>query len=62
MKATVSAKKNLQGSETDTRELLRGTKEKERCSLDKGAWICPPGKSIFYIKIKGKNELVARPE
>ena len=30
MKGTVSAKKALQGSETETRELLGGTEEKVR--------------------------------
>ena len=35
LKGTVSAQKALQGSETETRELLRGTKEKS-ISLSRG--------------------------
>ena len=61
MKGVVSAQKALQGSETERRELLAGTKEKS-VSLMRGSLICLPGKSmIFYKKGNRKNELMGRP-
>ena len=58
----MSAQKALQGSDTETRELLGGTTENS-VSPDKGSLICPPDKSmIFYKKETDKKiELVARP-
>ena len=64
----MSAQKVLQGSETETRELLGGMEDKS-VSPDKGSLICPPGKPmIFFTKNKNestkcqdKNELVAKP-
>ena len=38
-----SAQKALQGSKTETRELLGGTEEK-KCFPNEGSMICPPGK------------------
>ena len=55
----MSDQKALQGSETETRELLGGTKEKNIFPT-KGSMICPPS-LIFYKKELEKNELVARP-
>ena len=49
----VSAQKALQGSETETRDLLGGREEKSISPDDKG----PPGKSMIFHK----KELVARP-
>ena len=52
LKGVVSAQKALQGSETETRELLGGTEE----NPDEGSLICPPGKSmIFHKKETEKN-------
>ena len=60
LKGAVSALKALQGSETETRELLGGTEENS--FPDEGSLICPPGKSMsFHKKETEKNELVARP-
>ena len=57
----MSAQKALQGSETETRELLGGTEE-NGVFPDKGSFICPPGKSMtFHKKETEKIELVARP-
>ena len=48
LKGAMSAQNALQGSETETRELLGGTEEKI-ISPTRGSLICPPGKSmIFY--------------
>ena len=54
MKGAVSAQKALQGSETETRELLGGTKENS---------VPPMGRQFFFTKRKQKKiELVvARP-
>ena len=55
MKGAVSAQKALQGSETETRELLGGTEEK-RYFPNEGSLICPPGKSmILYKREREKN-------
>ena len=52
----------IQGSETETRELLEGTTENS-VSPNEGSLIGPPGKSmIFHKKETEKIELVARPE
>ena len=54
----MSALKALQGSETETRELLGGTEENSVPT--KGSLICPPSKSmIFHKEETEKNELVA---
>ena len=62
MKGTVSAQKALQGSETETRELLGGTEENSLSPGD-GSLIFPPVQinDFFYKKDTEKNELVARP-
>ena len=53
--------KALQGPETETRELLGGTKENS-VSPDEGSLICHPGKSMnFHKKETEKIELVASP-
>ncbi len=58
MKGTVLAQKALQGSETETRELL-GRNGREKYFPDEGSVICPPG---FCTKRKQKKiELEARP-
>ena len=51
LKGTMSAQKALQGSKTETRELLGGTEEN---SVDEGSLICPPGND-FYQKETEKN-------
>ena len=57
LKGTVSAQKALQGSKTETKELLGGAEEKNEGSL-----ICPSGKSFLFTKRKqNKIQLVARP-
>ena len=43
----MSAQKALQGSETETRELLGGAEEKS-ASPTRGSLICPPGKSMIF--------------
>ena len=63
MKAVVSAQKDLQGSETKTRELGEGRKEKKN-NPDEGSWgIYPPGISVIICTKSQQNiiELVARP-
>ena len=62
MKGVVSAQKALQGSRTETRELLGGMEE--NCvSLTKESLIYRPGKSMIFNKKRKqkKIELVARP-
>ena len=58
----MSAHKTIQGSETETRELLVGTKEKDDLPIE-GSLIYLSSKSIiFHKKSKQKKwELVARP-
>ena len=54
-KCAVSAQKALQGSETETKELLRGTEEFSIIP-DEGSFICLPDKSMtFYLKQTGQN-------
>ena len=48
LKGTVSAQKNLQGSETETRDLLGGTEGKKVSQWGMGSLICPPGKSMSF--------------
>ena len=50
LKSAVSAQRALQGSKTETRELLGGTGEKE---------ICPPGKSMIFHKKETENNWVS---
>ena len=65
----MSAQKALEGSETETRELLGGSEENSILP-DEGSLICPPGKLIINKKHKKsekidnveKIDLVARPE
>ena len=45
----MSAQKALQGSETETRVLLKGAKEKN-IFPEEGSVICPPGKSMIPYK------------
>ena len=58
----ISSKGPTRGSETQTRELLSGTKE-NNIFPDEGSLICPPDKlMISSAKSKQKKyELVARP-
>ena len=49
MKGTVSAKKALQGSKREARELKEGTEE-NNVLTDEGSLICPPGKSVIFEK------------
>ena len=51
LKGAVSAQKAIQGSKTETRELLGGTGEKCVSPL-RGHWFCPPGKSVILNKKK----------
>ena len=49
-KGAESAQKALQGSETETRDVLE--EQKRKVFPDKGSVICPPGKSmIFYLSV-----------
>ena len=60
-KGAVSAQKALQGSETETRELLGGTKEKS-ISPTRGHRFTLCKSMIFYQKeTEKKSDLVARP-
>ena len=57
LKGAMSAQKVLQGSETETRELLGGMKE--YCVLpDEGSLICPPGKSTIFITNYTQNNCI----
>ena len=49
MKGTMSAQKAPQGSGTDTRELLRGMEENERCFPDQGSLICSSGNDFLSV-------------
>ena len=58
----MSAQKAFQGSETETRELLGGTEEKS-ASSDKVSLICPPGKSMIFIKkVQAEKKLSSGPD
>ena len=59
-KGAVSAQKALQGSETETRELLGGTDENSVSPM-RGSLICPPGKSMIFHKKETEKNCVARP-
>ena len=58
----MSAHKTIQGSETETRELLVGTKEKDDLPVE-GSLIYLSSKSIIFHKkqTEKNNELVTRP-
>ena len=61
MKGAVSTQKALQGSETETRELLGGTTENSVSPM-RGHWFALLANQSFFIKRKQKKiELVARP-
>ena len=61
LKGAVSAQKALQGSETETSELL-GATEENSISLTRGHWFALQANKWFFTKRKQKNiELVARP-
>ena len=62
LKGVASAQKALQGSETETRELLGGTKENS-ILLKEGSLICPPGKTMIFLQRRNsKMDLVAIPD
>ena len=61
LKGAVSAQKALQGSETESRELLGGKKE----TLNKGSLICPLGTPMILHKKEKETRTIgsaARPE
>ena len=58
MKGAVSAQKALQGSKTETRELL-GRTEVNNALPDKRSMICPPGISMFFLPICLTKYLIA---
>ena len=61
LKGTVSAQKDLQGSETETKELLGGTGERNIIHKE-GTLICPSCKSMIFYKKETEKRLVAWPE
>ena len=61
MKGAVSAQKAFQGSETEKRELLGGTKEKSVSLSCLSDLPCRQINDFFYKKETEKIELVVRP-